>query len=217
VPALVGLAGVLDQQIENDVRVDRDRAVQRMNDLTSKAVQLDDGQPTIWVFRSLALMYMGQWNASLEANARAIRLEPDSSGLISNHAELTTLAGHPAEALTLVDQAIALDPPGGYMQMRPACEAHVLLGQYERAIAVCEKIKGLNREDWMVDLLLAAAYAQNGDAAKTAAAKAEVLRRVPGYTIATLKSRGFSLNPDYIRLAEEHWYSGLRKAGFPET
>ena len=62
-----------------------------------------------------------------------------------------------------------------------------------------------------------AAYAQNGDAAKTAAAKAEVLRRVPGYTIATLKSRGFSLNPDYIRLAEEHWYSGLRKAGFPET
>ncbi|TMH08543.1 MAG: hypothetical protein E6H67_01150 [Betaproteobacteria bacterium] len=167
VPALVGLAGVLDQQIENDVRVDRDRAVQRMNDLTSKAVQLDDGQPTIWVFRSLALMYMGQWNASLEASARAIRLEPDSSGLISNHAELTTLAGHPAEALTLVDQAIALDPPGGYMQMRPACEAHVLLGQHERAIAVCEKIKGLNREDWMVDLLLAAAYAQNGDAAKT--------------------------------------------------
>jgi len=25
------------------------------------------------------------------------------------------------------------------------------------------------------------------------------------------------LNPDYIRLAEEQWYSGLRKAGFPEN
>jgi adenylate cyclase len=216
VPALVGLAGVLDQELESDIHVDHDRLVRRMDDLTSRAVQLNDAQPTTWVFRSLALMYMGQWNAALEASAKAIQLEPDSSGLISNHAELMTLAGRPAEALTLVDQAIALDPPGGYMQMRPACEAHLLLGQYEQAITVCEKIKGLNREDWMVDLLLAAAYAHKGDTAKAAAAKAEVLRRVPGYTIATLRSRGFSRNPDYIRLAEEQWYSGLRKAGFPE-
>ena len=52
--------------------------------------------------------------------------------------------------------------------------------------------------------------------AKAAAAKTEVLRHVPGYTIAMLKSRGYSLNPDYMELAEKHWYSGLRKAGIPE-
>ncbi|HEV2040583.1 MAG TPA: adenylate/guanylate cyclase domain-containing protein [Casimicrobiaceae bacterium] len=217
VPALVNLAGVLDQQIDNDVHVDRDRAVQRMDDLTSRAVQLNDVLPTTWVYRSMALMYMGQWNASLEASAKAIRLEPDSSGLISNRAALMAYSGRPAEALTLIDQAIALDPPGGYVQMRVACEAHLLLGQYEQAITACEKANGLFREDWIVNLLLVAASAHHGDTAKAAAVKAEVLRRVPGYTIATLKSRGYSVNPDYIRLAEEQWYSGLRKAGFPEN
>jgi hypothetical protein len=90
------------------------------------------------------------------------------------------------------------------------------LAKYEQAITTCEKAKGLNREDWMVDLLLVAAYAHHGNTAKAAAAKAEALRRVPGNTIAALKSRGYSLNPDYMRLAEEQWYSGLRKAGFPE-
>ncbi len=217
VPALVNLAGVLDQEIDNYPHVDRDRAVQRMDELTSKAVQLNDVLPTTWFFRSVALMYMGQWNASLEASAKAIRLEPDSSALLSHHTELTTLAGRPAEALTLLDQAIVLDPPGGYAQMRPACDAHLLLGQYEQAITACEKAKGLFREDSTVDLLLVAAYAHNKDTAKAAAAKAEALRRVPGNTIAALKSRGYSLNPDYIRLAEEQWYSGLRKAGFPEN
>jgi tetratricopeptide (TPR) repeat protein len=216
VPALVNLAGVLDQEIDADVHVDRDRAVQRMDDLTSRAVQLNDVLPATWVYRSMALMYTGQWNASLEASAKAIRLEPDSSGLISNRGAIMTYAGRPAEALTLIDQAIAMDPPGGYAEMHRACEAHLLLGQYEQAIAACEKAKGLNREDWIVDLHLAAAYAHNGDMAKAAVAKAEVLRRAPGYTIGTLKSRGYSLNPDYIRLAEEQWYSGLRKAGFPE-
>jgi hypothetical protein len=41
--------------------------------------------------------------------------------------------------------------------------------------------------------------------------------RVPGYTIAALKSTDYSVNPDYIRSAEEQWYSGLRKAGLPEN
>jgi tetratricopeptide (TPR) repeat protein len=134
---------------------------------------------------------------------------------MANRAWLLALSGRPAEALTLIDQAIAMDPPGDFWELRNACEAH-LLGQYEQTIATCEKAKGLSSEDWWVDLFLAAAYAHHGDTAKAAAAKAEVLRLVPGYTIATLKSNGYTANPDYIRLAEEHFYSGLRKAGFPE-
>ena len=34
---------------------------------------------------------------------------------------------------------------------------------------------------------------------------------------ALMKGHPLVLNPDYIRLAEEQWYSGLRKAGFPEN
>jgi hypothetical protein len=46
---------------------------------------------------------------------------------------------------------------------------------------------------------------------------AKILRRSPGFTIAALRAKHFSTNPEYMRLAEEHWYSGLRKAGIPEN
>ena len=179
VPALVQLAAVLEEEIENNIHVYRDRAVRRMDDLTRKALQLNDVQPTTWLFRANALMYLGQWNASLEASAKALRLEPESSGLRSVHAGFLNLAGRPAEALTSVDQAVTLDPPGGPV-MSEACRAHLLLGQYQQAIVACEKAKGLDRENWFVDLLLVAAYVHHGDTAKAAAAKAEVLRQIPG-------------------------------------
>jgi tetratricopeptide (TPR) repeat protein len=152
VPALVGLAGVLVQKIEYDIRADRDRLVQRMDDLTSKAVRLNESQPTTWFFRSIALMFMGQWNASLEASAKAVRLEPYSSGLILNQASLMTLSGRPAEALMLVNQAMGMDPQGNPGQMAVACEAQLLLGHYEQAVTSCEKAKGLSGDNTMVDL-----------------------------------------------------------------
>jgi hypothetical protein len=119
--------------------------------------------------------------------------------------------------LALIEQSIAADPPGGWFEMRIGCEANLLLGQYEQAIAWCEKAKGLQSGDWWVDLFLAAAYAHHGEMVKAEAAKADVLRSVPGYSINRLKTNGYSLNPDFIRLAEEHFYSGLRKAGLPEN
>ncbi|MEO8755450.1 MAG: hypothetical protein ABI624_22540, partial [Casimicrobiaceae bacterium] len=216
VAALVGLAFVAYQQIEYELHSDRDRLVRRMDELTAKAVRLNDAQPTTWFFRSLALMFMGQWNASLEASAKAVSLEPYSSGLLLNHASLLTLSGRPAEAMVLVQQAMAMDPQGSPGQVQAACEAYLLLGQYGRAIESCERGRGLSGESPVVALNLAAAYAQLGDPAKAAAAKVEVLRAVPGYTIAVHKAKGYSANPEYLRLVEEHLYAGMRKAGFAE-
>ena len=214
VPALMRLTYVLSQQIDYDVHVDRDRLVRRMADLTGKAVRLNDSQPATWVLRSQALMFMGQWNASLEASARGIRLEPYSSGLMLHHAALTTLGGRPAEAMTLVEQAIVLDPQVHAMSF--VGEAHLLLGEYEAAVASCEKARGLSNGNLMVELFLAAAYAHLGDAGNAAVARDEVLRAIPEYTIAVHRSKRYSANPEYIRLVEEHLYTGMRRAGFAE-
>ena len=65
-------------------------------------------------------------------------------------------------------------------------------------------------------MLLAAAYATKGDEAKAVLAKAEVDKRVPGYTISILKSEGYSSHPNYMQQAEAHLFPGLRKAGVPE-
>jgi hypothetical protein len=69
---------------------------------------------------------------------------------------------------------------------------------------------------WVVHLVLAAAYANHGEMAKAVAAKAEALRTVPGLTIAQLRAKRGSDNPEYLKRAEEYWYEGLRKAGVPE-
>jgi predicted Zn-dependent protease len=123
------------------------------------------------------------------------------------------LSGHPERALALVDEATALSFP----ELRTACHARLLLGQYKQAIAACERAKGLSAGDWAMDLWLAAAYAHDGDTAKAAVAKAEVLQQIPDLTIAGIQAKRFSANPDYLRQAEGHWYSGLRKAGIPEN
>ena len=161
-------------------------------------------------------MYMGRWDAALEASATAIQLDPDAAYLVGGRAWLMALAGRPAEAVPLVAQAIAMDPAGFWWTIRVGCEAHLLLGQYEQAIAACEKAAGQAGVDFDIAYFLAAAYAHAGATAKAAEEKAKILRGSPTFTIATLRAKRYSTNPEYMRLAEAHWYSGLRKAGVPE-
>ena len=92
----------------------------------------------------------------------------------------------------------------------------MLLGEYRQAVESLEKARGLGLDELLIYLFLAAAYGQLGDVENAAAARADLLRLVPGYTIASHKSKGYSMNPDYMRLAETHLYAGMRKAGFAE-
>jgi hypothetical protein len=61
-----------------------------------------------------------------------------------------------------------------------------------------------------------AAYAQIGDMARAAAAKAQLMRRVPDFKIARLEAKTFSNHPIGIEEIRKHFISGLRKAGVPE-
>ena len=113
VPALNGLSFRFADELDNDIHLDRQRTIRRMDECTSRAVNLNGLAPENWIARARALMLMGQWDASLEAIAKAIRLDPDSSLSLSQSALLTILIGKPSEALAIVQQVIAMDPPGG--------------------------------------------------------------------------------------------------------
>jgi adenylate cyclase len=216
VPALLGLGSEMSSEIDTNPQVDHARALRRWDELTALAVKLNPAHPDVWEARAAVLSYLGQWNAALEVVERAVRLDPYGSRILVKGWILTNAVARPADALALIEHYIALDPPGGVGLLRQACEAHLLLGQYEQAIARCERAKGLKSEDWWIDMFLAAAYANHGDLAKAVAARDEVLRLVPGYSMTRLKANGYSVNPEFIRLAEAHFHSGLRKAGLPE-
>ena len=187
-----------------------------MDESTGRAIILDPSDPVAWQMRSFALVYLGRWDAALEASAMRIKLDPNDPDSYVIRAWVMTMTGRPDEAVKLVERALAMNTPNIGWTLRIACEAHLLAGQAEQAIATCEKATGTSIY-WYTHLSLAAAYANHGDMDKAAAAKAEMLRTVPGYTISQLRAKRYSDHPEYVKLAEEYWYAGLRKAGIPEN
>ncbi len=65
-------------------------------------------------------------------------------------------------------------------------------------------------------MLLLAAYGDHGDTEKAATVRAELLRLVPGYTVAQARTADQPSNTEYSKLADKYIYEGLRKAGIPE-
>jgi adenylate cyclase len=215
VPALILRAALINNEGYIDPNADSDRIAREQDRYTARAVQLDSTDPAAWIWRATALAALGRWNAALEANATAIKLEPYEARWYSERANLMIWTARPAEALALAERALALDPANAFVPLARACEARLLAGQIEQAIATCEKASGLSNH-WLVHLALAAAYGNHGDTTNAAAAKAEVLRTVPSLTIAQLRAKRESDNPEYLQLEEKYLYEGLRKAGFSE-
>ncbi len=202
--ALKGLGRTLHRQLLDDPAVDHDRAVKELDNVSR--------------LRDLALEAQWQWEGALEANTEALRIDPYRNITLKDRGRLLLLTGRAEQALSLIEQAIALDPgsPDVASYLRVKCDAYLLLGSFDEAIATCEKSLAL-QDSWLPHLDLVAAYAQKGDMAKAAMAKTEVLNRQPQMSIANVKALRFSDNPIFLRQLEDHVYPGLRKAGIPEN
>lgn len=214
VTALVLRAALLNNEYEVDPNADPGRIARDQDRYTARAVQLDSSYEAAWAWRANALGSLGRRDAALEASATAIRLDPYEVRWVMFRANYMIRLARLGEALKLVDRALVLEP-GSVDATATECEIHVLAGETEQAIATCERASG-SSDYWPIHLALAAAYANHGEIAKAAAAKAEVLRIIPGLTIAQLRAKRTSDSPEYVALAERYWYEGLRKAGLPE-
>jgi adenylate cyclase len=219
VPALVSKAGTLVYELYFNSRADHDRLVQEMDELSFRAVSIDDQYPPAWDLRGIVLGLQWRWEAALEANAIARRLDPTRDDVnITKRAELMFFMGRPNDALELVDQALALEPSGVIGISWPLdirCRAYMALGRYDEAIAACEKSVG-ELDWWMPHLYLIAAYTHTGEAAKAAAEKAKLLQQRPGISIADFKALRLSNDPAFLQQTETHLFADLRKAGIPE-
>jgi adenylate cyclase len=213
-PAMI--AGAINAEALNDVdpQPDHDRIARDKEYFTDRAIHLEPSDPGAWHMRTDALVFLGRWDAALQASDERIRLAPGDPNSYVLRAQVMTSMGRPDEALTLIDRVFAMNPPNRGYPLQAACQAHLLAGQADQAIATCEK---LGRRDVSWYVVMAAAYANHGDMEKAAAAKAELLKIVPGYTISQLRAKHYSDHPEYVKLAEQYWYAGLRKAGFREN
>jgi tetratricopeptide (TPR) repeat protein len=214
VAALIGHFWTLQDEHWRDFAAGRNEALLAEMDRDSRrAIALDERDARAWNARSQALGLQWQWQAAAEAIDRGLALDPSRFGL--QRSWLYIVTGRSAEALqAITTRNAALGVPDSSFLLF-ACHAHVHLAHYDEAIAECERAVAGDNDYW-VYLDLTAAYAQTGDMVKAAAAKAQLMRRVPDLTIARLEAKQFSNHPVWIEEIRTHFIPGLRKAGVPE-
>jgi adenylate cyclase len=215
VAALLTRASLTDSLGGLDPHADHARIGRQITDDTQRAVSLDSSDPWAWAWRAVGLMYLAQWDAALEANAMAAKLDPDESRFEDYRAAIMNFIGRPDEALKLATHAAESNPLDSAGAKSRVCQAYVLLGDTDNAVKSCE-ISRASNDGWPDLLALIAAYSNHGDAAKAAAVKAELLRLAPGFTVQQARAYDEPLHPEYAKLAEKYLYGGLRKAGLPE-
>ncbi len=76
VPALVLRAAIFNDQGHMGPHLDREYVAREQDQLTTRAVRLDSNDPAAWNWRGVALANLGRWDAALDANALAIKLDP---------------------------------------------------------------------------------------------------------------------------------------------
>jgi adenylate cyclase len=215
VEALLGRAWTLNHEYEDDPRSDRDRIVAEMEDLSRRAIAVDPGYSRAWNTLGTAFVWQGRYDSGLEANARAIGLDPANKDSLINRGWIMDVSGQAHRAPALVEQAHSIDPETYSYELNEACEFQVLLAQFEKAAQSCAQAAAL--EEWSQDQVwLVAALAQLGDSAGVESAKRELTRRQPGFTVGGFRAQRRSQNPVYVEQVERNLFAGLRKAGLPE-
>lgn len=217
-PALIRIGGVLEMQLTEDPGADRARLIKEVDDVSNRAIRADAHDPRTWLLRQEALALQWQWPGALQASDQALRIDPYSVPALTDRGTLLIMVGRPAEAVALLDQAIALDPNGFFSAkvLLLQCRALLSLAAYDRAITECESSITRGENWWYPHLLLTAAYAQKGDLARAKAEKDKVLADRPDLTISRYRAFQASDNAAWREQTETYVIAGLRKGGLPE-
>jgi adenylate cyclase len=216
IAAWTGHMWTLSWEHWNDLAAGRnERLLSEMDRDSRRAIALDDRDPIAWSARANALAMQWQWQAAFEANDHALALDPTQFRLQLQRSMFYYLTGRSAEALREISKRNAALGAQDSNFLFFACHAHIHLGQYEEALADCGRAVA-DSNNYLVYFDLTAAYAQTGDMVRAKAAKAELMRRVPDFTIARFEAKQFSNNPVWVEEVRTRFIPGLRKAGVPE-
>jgi serine/threonine protein kinase/TolB-like protein/Tfp pilus assembly protein PilF len=214
VPALVGWADRL--RVVEASAAENERNLEQADGLSKRAIQLAPNDADAWYVRGWVLWHQDRYDAALTANAKAIELDPSYAKSYVARGLYTISIGQPEAALAMLDRARDIDSTVDGVASRTACRAFLSLGRYDEAVQNCERAMATD-ESLFAHIYLTAAYAQKGDMARAADAKATLLRLSPRLTLEALKRH--SGKPDIQRFREQwdkHIIAGLRKAGIPE-
>ncbi|MET0529166.1 MAG: adenylate/guanylate cyclase domain-containing protein, partial [Microvirga sp.] len=139
----------------------------------------------------------------------ALRLNPGSAELLTMYAIWGISFGKPERGAEAADKAIRLNPRFLPWQARPLSHAYFVVGRYDDALRMLER---LSPDQWTEGVVVrrAGALAGVGRMAEAQAAVADALKRFPDLTI-----EGFVSEPGGSDLERQRYIEAMRAANFP--
>jgi Flp pilus assembly protein TadD len=179
-----------------------------------KAVSLDDCDATAHTVLAIYEMFSLRHEEARRRLRRATDLDPNCAFAHGYIGVSHAFAGEPDAALPHLDDAIRLSPRDPLLIIWHLCKGWAVLAaeRYEEAIELAIRAAEANPEFPDVYAVRAAAEGQLGRVDAGRSTLGELLRRLPGLTVADER-----LNRPFARAADrERFLTGLRKAGLPE-
>jgi len=214
-PALTGYAHALVYEADRTgVGPLRDAVLRRAEQVSLRAVTLRPEDAEAWAARANVLLFLGRLEAAAEAAQRGLQLNAYLVPLNSFSGQIGLAQGHGEQALAAFERGIALNPTGpAYgVLMHFRCRALLLLARHAEAIDSCERGMAFGPE-WPDHMVLAAAYALNGNAQRAGQARDELMRLQPAFSIRWHEQLAGGAPPTPF---DRVLHDGLRKAGVPD-
>ena len=214
--ALIGLARTDIVRLGMSWSADKSQDIMEADSLVTRYQAAYPDDALGYVTKGDVLRASRQFEAALSMYEAAIAKDRNYAMAYALRGHIATLTGHAAAAIPSVLDAIRLSPKDPLLNVWYyfVCHSYTHQKRWDEAIPWCHKSVAAGPY-WLSYVDLAAGYAWLEKKSEAAAAAAEILKLMPGYTVQRWANERWSDNPTFL---EEYRsiVEGLRMAGLPE-
>lgn len=210
--ALIRLAWMHVTNFQTGWGPDRETALAQSIELVQQALALDATYPDAYITLSNINLFLNRHEDAIAFGRKAIKLAPSHSLARASLAMTENYAGHPEEAIPLLQRAMRLSPHYPDWYLGELGRAYYLTMEYDKAVTALQRRLDRNPENGDSLILLAAAHSAAGHSGSAHKILKKFLEPRPGYTLRDYARGEFYRNVDDLNRVLE----SLRKAGLPE-
>jgi adenylate cyclase len=190
-----------------------DDTLERANELAEIGVALDDTSAFALARLGNVQVFLHRYEPAIANLEKAIALAPNSAAIYATFGIVLNYWGNPEKALDMLGKAISLEtfaPSNWEFQF---AHAHLLLRQYDEALARLERVAERAPKFAPVHIYLASAYVELGRLDAATAAIETLLENSSRYALSNV-DRLLPYRNDEVR---NRFLDSLRTAGLPES
>jgi adenylate cyclase len=153
-----------------------------------KAISLDTALPRAHIVLGVVSLFQKQHDQAVAELEQAIALDPNFADAYAELAHILTYAGRPQDAVRRIEQAMRLNPtPPDLYYVWILGRAYALLGRYDEALPLLQKVVTRYPEHFPAHADLAAIYSEVGREGEAQAEVAELRRLNPQLSLEWLR------------------------------